>query len=63
MEDLWTSIVRLWDLVLGSAVRPSSLATFMSTAVELHEGWIDVAATNGVCCGPALRWLLMCHIS
>jgi hypothetical protein len=51
LEALWTLAVGVWDLVLGSADMPSSLATSMSTAAELLEGGIDAAAANGVCSG------------
>jgi hypothetical protein len=35
-------------LVLDNADKPSSLAASLSTAVELLEGWIEAAASNGV---------------
>jgi hypothetical protein len=37
--------------VLGSANGPSSLAAYMSMAVELLEGRIDAVAANRVCWG------------
>jgi hypothetical protein len=43
--------VRVQDLVLGSVDGPSSQTTSMSTTVELLEGRIDAACTNGVCWG------------
>jgi hypothetical protein len=48
LEALWTSATRVWDLVLDNIDGPSSLAASLSTVVELLEGWIDTAATNGV---------------
>jgi hypothetical protein len=51
LEVLWTSVVRVWDLVLDDADEPTSLVASLSGAVELLEGWVDVATTNGVCWG------------
>jgi hypothetical protein len=48
LEALWTSATRVWDLVLDNINGPSSLAASLSTVVELLEGRIDTAATNGV---------------
>jgi hypothetical protein len=48
LEALRTSIVQVRDLGLFSANGSSSLAASMSMVVELLEGRIDVAATNGV---------------
>jgi hypothetical protein len=36
-------------LVLDSANESSSLAAYVSTVVELLEGWIDAATANNVC--------------
>jgi hypothetical protein len=48
LEALQTLVARVQDLVLGSADGSSSLETSMSIVAELLEGWIDVAAANGV---------------
>jgi hypothetical protein len=41
LEALWNSAARVRDLVLELADGPSSLATSLSSAVELLEGRID----------------------
>jgi hypothetical protein len=61
LEALWTSAVRVQDLVLGSVDGPSSQTTSMSTTVELLEGRIDAACTNGVCWGS--RFVLVATMS
>jgi hypothetical protein len=48
LEALRTSGTRVRDLVLDRVDEPSSLATSLSRAVELLEGWVDAAAANGV---------------
>jgi hypothetical protein len=48
LEALRTSVTRVRDLVLDRVDEPSSLATSLSRAVELLEGWVDAAAANGV---------------
>jgi hypothetical protein len=48
LEAVRTSAARVWDLVLGSANGPSSLAAPMSMLVELLQGWIDAAQASGV---------------
>jgi hypothetical protein len=63
LVTLWCSTERVWDLMLGGANGPSSLATFMSVAAELLKSWINTAATNGVCWGAILCWLPPYHIS
>jgi hypothetical protein len=51
LEALQTLVVRLQDWVLESADRPSSLASSMSTTVELLEGQINVESANRVLLG------------
>jgi hypothetical protein len=50
-EVLQTLAAWIRDLVLDNADGPSSLATSISMVAELLEGWVDVAASNGVHCG------------
>jgi hypothetical protein len=51
LEPLWSSIVRVRDLVLGSINGPSALVMSMFTAVELLESQIKAGAANRVCWG------------
>jgi hypothetical protein len=51
LEALQTLVVRLQDWVLESADRPSSLASSMSTTVELLEGRINIESANRVLLG------------
>jgi hypothetical protein len=46
LEALRTSAACVWDLVLGSSDGSSSPTAYMSTAVELLEGWIGSTAAN-----------------
>jgi hypothetical protein len=48
---LWTSVVRVWDLVLDDADELTYLVASLSVVVELLEGRVDAAITNGVCWG------------
>jgi hypothetical protein len=48
LETLRTSAAQVWDLVLGSTDKKSSLAATMSTVAELLEGWMDATAANRV---------------
>jgi hypothetical protein len=48
LEALQTLAAQVWDMVLGSVDVLSSLTASMSVAVELLEGQIDTATTNGV---------------
>jgi hypothetical protein len=48
LEALQTLVVWVQDLVLDNADGPSSLAASLSTVVELLEGQVNAAATNGV---------------
>jgi hypothetical protein len=47
-EVLQTLAAWIRDLVLDNADGPSSLETSISMVAELLEGWVDVAASNGV---------------
>jgi hypothetical protein len=51
LEDLWSSAVRVQDMVQGDVDGSSSLAMSMSTVVGKLEVWIDAAGTNGVLWG------------
>jgi hypothetical protein len=51
LEALWTSVARVWDLVLDNIDGPSSLAVSLSMVAELLEGQIDATTANGVCWG------------
>jgi hypothetical protein len=51
LEALRSWVVQVWDLVLGNVDRSSLLATSMCMVGERLEGWIDAAATNGLCWG------------
>jgi hypothetical protein len=48
LEALWTSVARVWDLVLDNIDGPSSLAVSLSMVAELLEGQIDATTANGV---------------
>jgi hypothetical protein len=48
VEALRASAIWIWDMVLDGASGPSSLAASLSSVVELLEGCIDAATTNGV---------------
>jgi hypothetical protein len=62
LDALWTSAMRVWDMVLDNVDGPSSLVASVSRAVDLLEGQIDAMAANGVHWGPVLCWLPSCHI-
>jgi hypothetical protein len=47
LEALRTSVVLVWDLVLGEVNVPSSLAVSLSMVESLKDR-IDIATTNGV---------------
>jgi hypothetical protein len=51
LEALQNSVVRVRDLVLEWADRPSSLAALLSLAAELLKGRIDCTTANRVYCG------------
>jgi hypothetical protein len=48
LDTLWTSSTWIRDFMLDGADGPSSLVASLSMVVELLEGHIDAAATNGV---------------
>jgi hypothetical protein len=48
LEALWTSAALAWDLVLGEADGPSSLAMSLSMVVEEVGCRINTATANGV---------------
>jgi hypothetical protein len=50
-ETLRSSAARVQELVLDGPRGTSSLATSLSSAVELIEDCVDAAATNRVCWG------------
>jgi hypothetical protein len=61
-ETLRSSAARVQELVLDGPRGTSSLATSLSSAVELIEDCVDAAATNRVCWGggSALSTFLSC---
>jgi hypothetical protein len=61
LEDLWSSAVRVQDMVQGDVDGSSSLAMSMSTVVGQLEVWIDAASTNGVLWGS--RSVLVATVS
>jgi hypothetical protein len=56
LEALWTTAAWVRDLVLDKANMSSSLATSLSTIMELLEGSVNIVATNRFCLGT---WLTL----
>jgi hypothetical protein len=54
LKVLWSSSTWVRDLVLKRSNKTSSLATSLSSAADLIEGHVDVAAANGVHWGVRL---------
>jgi hypothetical protein len=48
LEALRTSATLVWDVILGEAGGPSSLATSLSMVAEEVENWINTTVANGV---------------
>jgi hypothetical protein len=63
LEDLRSSVARVWDLVLDDVGGSSLIAASMSTITEQLEGRLTPWPLTGSVGDPALRWLLWCRTS